>query len=192
MAGMAAPPPLPYAVEALEPILDAKTVRMHHDVIEAKYYTKLTELLTPGAKLDPSAICYNTAGAALHRLYWQNLVTPGQGSRPSAALNDTIVRDFGSAKSFVTACSDVSLSIRGEGWALLGWSPDLQRLVLMGVHGHTDGLVPGADVLLAIDVWEHAYITRYGPDREAYVRALWSAVNWATVSYRFGRATAMM
>jgi len=188
----ASPPPLPYAVEALEPILDAKTVRMHHDIIEAKYYARLHTLLTPGAALDPSALCYNTAGALLHRMYWGNLVTPGQGSRPSAALNDAIVRDFGSAKGFIQACTDVAVNIHGDGWAILAWTPELQRLALMGVRGHTDGLIPGAEVLLAIDVWEHAYITRYGPDRAAYVRALWGAVNWATVSYRFGRAAGMV
>jgi Fe-Mn family superoxide dismutase len=197
-------PPLPYPEDALEPVIDAKTVGIHHNVHEAGYYDGLEEALdhlesTRGvqapAKLRrrmrlglAQAIAFNGAGAILHKLYWENLTQSGKGGSPSPELHAQILRDFGSPEQFVEEFSDIANAIRGSGWAVLTWVPWMGRLVVLPVHDHQNEWIPGAQPLLIVDVWEHAYYLKYQAKRADYVKAIWGLVNWPVVSQRFARA----
>ena len=197
-------PPLPYPEDALEPVIDAKTVGIHHNVHEAGYYDGLEEALdhlesTRGVQAPPKlrrrmrlglgqAIAFNGAGAWLHKLYWENLAGAGKGGSPSPELHQQIMRDFGSPQQMVEEVSDIANAIRGSGWSVLVWVPWMCRLVVLPVHDHQNEWIPGAVPLLIIDVWEHAYYLKYQAKRVDYVRALWGIINWPVVSQRFARA----
>jgi Fe-Mn family superoxide dismutase len=198
-------PPLPYPDDALEPVLDARTVNIHHTGHEASYYTGLEEALDSlergrsGGKIDDrvrrrmrlslaNSISFNGAGAILHHLYWENLAKPGAGGNPSKALHEQIEHDFGNAKQFVEEFSDVAIGLQGSGWAVLVWSPEFERLFVLAIENHQNGWIPGCVPLLIVDVWEHAYYLKYQNKRNNYVRDLWQAINWQTVSRRFAAA----
>ena len=194
-------PPLPYADTALEPVIDSRTVGIHHTGHEASYYDGLEEALdhlesTRGiqapAKLRrrmrlglAQAIAYNGAGAILHKLYWENLGPAGQGGEPTKALHAQIVQDFGSPQQFVEEFSDIANAIRGSGWAVLAWIPWMEKLVILPVENHQKEWIPGAVLLLIVDVWEHAYYLKYANKRGDYIRDIWRLVDWHVVSRRF-------
>ena len=187
-------PPLPYPDTALEPVIDARTVGLHHNGHEASYHDGLQEALdhlesTRGiqapAKLRrrmrlglAQAIAYNGAGAILHKLYWENLGPVGQGGEPTKALHAQIVQDFGSPQQFVEEFTDIANAIRGSGWAVLVWIPWMEKLVVLPVENHQNEWIPGAVPLLVVDVWEHAYYIDYRNLRPDYLAAFWSLVNW--------------
>lgn len=198
-------PALPYPDEELEPVIDARTVNIHHTGHEASYYAGLDEALshiesTRGIKDVPvtmrrrmrlglaQTIAFNAAGAVLHNLYWQNLCQEGSSGKPSKALHDQIVSDFGSPQNFVEEFSDVANAIRGSGWAVLVYSPFFQRMVILPVHDHQNEWIPGAVPLLVVDVWEHAYYLKHANKRADYVRDIWRVINWQVVSHRFMQA----
>jgi Fe-Mn family superoxide dismutase len=198
-------PPLPYAEDALEPVIDAKTVGIHHNTHEASYYEGLEEALdhlesTRGVQAPTKlrrrmrlnlaqSIAFNGAGAILHKLYWENLTAVGKGGSPSADLHQQILRDFGSPQQMVEEFSDVANAIRGSGWAVLVWVPWMCRLVILPVHDHQNEWIPGAVPLLIVDVWEHAYYLKYQAKRADYVKGIWGLVNWQVVSQRFAAAS---
>jgi len=198
-------PPLPYPETALEPVIDARTVGIHHNGHEASYYDGLEEALdhlesTRGIQAPPKlrrrmrlglaqAIAYNGAGAILHKMYWENLGTEGKGGEPTPALHNQIVHDFGSPHQFVEEFSDIANAIRGSGWAVLAWIPWMEKLVVLPVENHQNEWIPGAAPLLVVDVWEHAYYLKYVNKRADYVRDIWRLVDWRTVSRRFAAAT---
>jgi Fe-Mn family superoxide dismutase len=198
-------PPLPYPYKALEPVIDQKTVDVHHNGHEASYYQGLDEALDSlkrsreGEKIPDAtrrrmrlslaqAIAFNGAGAVLHKMYFENLCTPGQGGMPSQALHQLIVRDYGSAQMFMEEFNDVAIAIRGSGWAVLAWSPEFQRSFILAINEHQNGWIPNSIPLLIVDVWEHAYYLKYLNKRADYVKAIWSAINWNTVNTRYAIA----
>jgi len=198
-------PPLPYPPATLEPVIDAKTVEVHHNGHEASYYEGLDEALDSlsrardGEKIPDKtrrrmrlslaqSVAFNGAGALLHKLYWENLCKPGQGGMPSQALHQLIVRDYGSPQAFTEEFSDVANAIRGSGWAVLVWSPDFGRSFILAVENHQNGWIPNSVPLLVVDVWEHAYYLKYLNKRAEYVKALWGAINWNVVNARYAYA----
>ena len=198
-------PPLPYPDDALEPVIDAKTVQIHHDGHEASYFDGLDEALTSlersreGGKIEDRirrrmrlslgrAIAFNGAGAILHVLYWENLAAPGKGGNPSKALHDLIEWEFGNANQFIEEFTDIAMAIQGSGWAVLCWSPEFQRLFILPVERHENNWIPGVVPLLVVDVWEHAYYLKYQNKRGDYVKAIWQSINWPVVSKRLAAA----
>jgi Fe-Mn family superoxide dismutase len=197
-------PALPYPDEELEPVLDARTVSIHHNAHEASYYEGLDEALghlasTRGIQAPVKlrrrmrlglgqAIAFNAAGAMLHDLYWKNLCQEGTGGNPSKALHDQIVADFGTPTNFVEEFSDIANAIRGSGWAVLVYSPFFRRMFILPVENHQNEWIPGAIPLLVVDVWEHAYYLKYANKRADYVRDIWSIINWQAVSHRYMQA----
>lgn len=198
-------PPLPYPSKTLEPVIDQKTVEIHHDDHEASYYAGLDEALDSitrareGEKIpDPTrrrmrlslaqSVSFNGAGAILHHMYWENLTAPGQGGMPSQALHQLILRDYGTPQMFMEEFSDIAIATRGSGWAALVWSPQFQRSFVLSIENHQNGWVPGCIPLLVVDVWEHAYYLKYQSKRAEYVKAIWRLVNWNVVNARYAAA----
>jgi Fe-Mn family superoxide dismutase len=198
-------PPLPYPATMLEPVIDAKTVDIHHNGHEESYYAGLDEALDSlarareGEKIPDAtrrrmrlslaqSVAFNGSGAVLHKMYWENLCKPGQGGMPSQALHQLIVRDFGSPQMFMEEFSDIAIATRGSGWAVLAWSPDFQRSFILSIENHQNGWLPNAIPLLVVDVWEHAYYLKYQNKRADYVKAIWGIINWNAVNARYARA----
>jgi len=190
-------PKLTYASNALGPHLDARTLEIHHDKHHKAYVDGLNKTiksiadLRQSADIDPARLAglerdlsFNAGGHLLHTLYWFTMA-PGAGGEPKGALAEALTASFGSFAAFKNYFSKVAAGIKGSGWALLVWEPVGGTLGVCAVNEHDAHLIPGAAVLLPLDVWEHAYYLKYQNVRADYVAAWWNVVNWAAVGQSF-------
>ncbi len=190
---------LPYAYDALEPMIDARTMEIHHDKHHAAYTTNLNnavqgtdlegksieELLTGVSSLSV-AVRNNGGGFYNHNLYWE-IMTPGGAPQPEGDLLKAINDSFESYDNFKDAFTKAALTRFGSGWAWLVKQGD--SLVVSSTPNQDNPLMDLADVkgapILGIDVWEHAYYLKYQNRRPEYVDAFWKVINWDEVAKRF-------
>ncbi|BAM83058.1 Mn superoxide dismutase: [Cyanidioschyzon merolae strain 10D] len=198
--------PLPYPYNALEPVIDAKTMRLHHDKHFAGYVSKtnaalneeqrrtfpaiLSRLSTISDRALRETVRNQGGGAINHRIFFQTMRAPvadAQKNVPDGALGDAIARQFGSFEAFQKEFSRAAKSLFGSGWIwLFELGNSTRRELRIGTFANQDSpLMQGNLPLLGLDVWEHAYYLRYGPDRGAYVDAWWRVVNWPAVARIF-------
>ncbi len=187
--------PLPYAFDALEPVIDAETLETHYTRHHAAYVNGLnaTERALAEARAadDMSQIqslsrqyAFHGAGHYLHVLYWSVMAPPGNGGGgdPAGLLAGQIAKDFGSIEAFKTQFSAASISVEANGWCALHYRPADDRLLVLQIENHQN-LTPWDVIpLMVIDVWEHAYYLKYQNRRGDYVEAWWDVVNWPRVS----------
>ncbi len=192
--GQYALPPLPYPYDALEPHIDATTMKLHHDVHHQGYVnglnktlTALKELRGPGevdaAQLEALQrnLTFNGGGHLLHTIFWGTMSPDGDG-QPQGPVAEAINRDFGSFDQFRTYFSNAATSVKGSGWGILAYEPVGDRLVVFGTNDHDLRMIAGSQPLLPLDVWEHAYYLKYQSKRGEYVQAWWNVVNWDAVN----------
>ncbi len=185
-------PPLPYDVTALEPFLDAETLRLHHDAHHAAYVAGANAALAQQRSMSSAgtsaavaqSLAFNLAGHMLHTLYWGNL-SPQAGQRPCGELARVIDSEFGSYSDFAQLFRNVATGVQGSGWAVLAKDAVSHRLVVLAAQKHQDALLPRMRPLLVCDVWEHAYYLRYRNNRAAYVDAFMNQICWHTVCQRY-------
>jgi Fe-Mn family superoxide dismutase len=177
-------PPLPYAEDALEPVISAETLRLHHDKHHKKYVDTANELLAKdpiqAASLEEvvrasrGKLFNNAAQAWNHDFYWQSLSPKRQ--RPSGALRARLEKDFGNYDRFAEAFAAAAVGQFGSGWA---WLVDKDgRLQVMATSNAETPMAQGIKCLLTVDVWEHAYYVDYRNERERYVSAVMDRLNW--------------
>lgn len=191
-------PPLPCPAADYAPVLDADTVRLHHDVHHAAYVAganKAMKELQAIARGDGSAdaascvtgnLAFHLGGHLLHCLYWHSICAGAEGT-PGAGLTDAIQARFGDLDGFFRVFRSVAIGIQGSGWALLAYERLSRSLVVLSILRHQDALVSGIVPLLACDVWEHAYYLRYQNNRAAYVDAFMLHINWKWVTEQYNR-----
>lgn len=200
--------PLPYAFNALEPSIDARTMEIHFTKHAAGYAKslaeaaeaeqvdtnkiKLEELLASVSKY--SAKMRNNAGGHYnHSLFWQLMTTPGKMVSPSAGLNSAIQRDFGSLEALKTKFDDAGKSRFGSGWAWVILNGD-KKLSVVSTPNQDNPLMDISEVkgmpLFGLDVWEHAYYLKYQNKRADYISAWWNVLNWDFVNKRFAALNA--
>ena len=197
-------PELPYALDALAPNIDAKTMEIHHGKHHNGYVTKLNKALE-GTDLDSKsveeligdlsvvpedkrgAVRNNGGGHANHSLFWTIMSADGGGD-PSGALADAIKAEFGSFDDFKKQFSDAAGTRFGSGWAWL--SVDGGKLVIESTPNQDSPLMEGRTPILGLDVWEHAYYLNYQNRRPDYIAAFFNVVNWSAVGERYAAATA--
>ncbi len=195
--------PLPYAFDALEPHLDARTLEIHHDKHHAAYVNNLNKALEGHADLQamsladllaslakvPEAIRTtvrnNGGGHFAHTLYWQTM-RKGGGGEPRGPIATAIASTFGSFDDFKTKLSGAAVGQFGSGWAWLFLHQG--KLTVGGTPGHDCPNMSGDVPLLVVDVWEHAYYLKYQNRRPDYVGAWWNVVNWEQVAENYERA----
>jgi Fe-Mn family superoxide dismutase len=195
-------PELPYAFEALEPQIDADTMRIHHGRHHQAYVNNLNSAVLKDSRLEgmtleqiqrgisqySEAVRNNGGGHYNHSLFWSLLSPAGDGGAPSEALSEALVQQFGSVDAFKQQFEDAALSVFGSGWAWL-IRTDSGELVISTTANQDNPLMdvisPNGEPLLAIDVWEHAYYLKYQNVRADYVRGWWPIVNWKEVNRRF-------
>ncbi len=191
-------PALPYAEDALEPHIDARTMNIHHTKHHNAYVTNLnkaleghaeladkslTELLTNLASLPEAirtAVRNNGGGHANHTLFWE-IMAPGAGGEPTGALADAITSTFGSFDAFKETFAKAATTRFGSGWAWLVAHPD-GSLEVTSTPNQDTPVMDGKQPILGLDVWEHAYYLHYQNRRPDYVSAWWNVVNWTKVN----------
>lgn len=188
-------PKLPYAFDALEPHIDAKTMEIHHGKHHAAYTTNLNaaiegtdleglsieEILVKG--VDKPAVRNNGGGFYNHNLFWEWL-SPNGGGQPSGELAQAIDEAFGSFDKFKEEFAKAAATRFGSGWAWLIKKDG--KLQITSTPNQDNPLMPVADVqgtpILGLDVWEHAYYLNYQNRRPDYVSAFFNVVNWDKVA----------
>jgi len=198
--GEAAPyvlPPLPYAYEALEPVIDAQTMKLHHDLHHAGYVKGLNAALDKLAEARKSGdyaavkalsreVAFHGSGHLLHCVFWTNM-TPAK-TEPQGMLKRMLERDFGSLDAFKAQFGNAAKQVEASGWGILGYEPLSKRLLVLEAEKHQNLSVWGVRPLLVLDVWEHAYYLKYNNRRPEYVDAFWNVVNWDDVAARLDAA----
>jgi Fe-Mn family superoxide dismutase len=203
-------PPLPYALDALEPHIDAKTMEIHHGKHHAAYIANLNKAIEGNADLEGktidelitdlgavpegirNAVRNNGGGHANHALFW-SILSPNAGGTPTGDLAAAIDSAFGSFDAFKDAFKNASLTRFGSGWAWLVVKADGTLAVTSTpnqdspIMGEAAGCC-GSTPLVGLDVWEHAYYLNYQNRRPDYVDAFWNVVNWNAVAERFAAA----
>ncbi len=191
-------PALPYAEDALEPHIDARTMNIHHTKHHNAYVTNLnkaleghaeladkslTELLTNLDSLPEAirtAVRNNGGGHANHTLFWE-IMAPDAGGEPTGALADAITSTFGSFDAFKETFAKAATTRFGSGWAWLVAHPD-GSLEVTSTPNQDTPVMDGKQPILGLDVWEHAYYLHYQNRRPDYVSAWWNVVNWTKVN----------
>jgi Fe-Mn family superoxide dismutase len=188
-------PELPYGYKDLEPYMSAEVLTLHHDKHHAAYVTAANALLDKiqdardkNAELDYKSVLkslsFNVAGHILHEIFWKSMA-PKQGGNPESDLAKQIKKDFGSFERFKTEFAETAKSVEGSGWALLTWHKEHGNLNIIQVEKHNVNFYPEQKILLALDVWEHAYYLDYKNDRAKFIENWWNIVNWDEVEKRF-------
>ncbi|HAW91731.1 MULTISPECIES: superoxide dismutase [unclassified Arsukibacterium] len=199
-------PPLPYAADALAPVIDKDTMQIHHGRHHQAYVNNLNGQVATFPELAQlpleaimarmsrynSAVRNNGGGHYNHQLFWQVMAPPGQGGQPSPELQAAINRDFGSLVALQQAFNQAAATRFGSGWAWLIVDEN-NKLVVTSTANQDNPLMDVVDVqgtpLLALDVWEHAYYLQYQNKRGDYATAWWKVVNWNKVNTLFNTAS---
>jgi superoxide dismutase, Fe-Mn family len=198
-------PNLPYAHDALEPHIDAKTMEIHHGKHHQAYVTNLNAAVEKAPELQGksledllrnvnsapeavrTAVRNNGGGHWNHSFFWQ-LMAPKAGGEPTGALADAIKGAFGGFDKFKEQFAAAAAGRFGSGWVWL--MNEGGRLSITSSPNQDNPIMDGKNpnsILLGLDVWEHAYYLKYQNRRPDYVTAWWNVVNWAEVAKRFGK-----
>ncbi|MEM1212816.1 MAG: superoxide dismutase [Planctomycetota bacterium] len=207
-------PDLPYAYDALDPVINKETMELHHDKHHAAYTAKLNDALAGTEWAEKSieevlthldqlpaekqaAVRNNGGGYFNHSLFWETMTAPGTGGEPTGDLAAAIESDLGGMEAFKSAFADAGATQFGSGWAWLCVEPSGKLHVTKTANqdttfmpaafgGHGDGHHP----ILGLDVWEHAYYLMYRNRRPDYIKAFFEVINWSVVGEKYAAAKA--
>ena len=196
-------PKLPYALDALEPHIDARTMEIHHDKHHQAYIDNLNKALGSAPELAgkgvddllrefskvpeaiKTAVRNHGGGHANHSLFWQ-VMGPGGGGEATGELGQAIAAAFGSFSAFQEKLTAAAMGQFGSGW---GWLVVADgKLEVINRPNQDSPLMEGKSPILGVDVWEHAYYLKYQNRRADYLKAWWNAVAWPAVAERWQRA----
>ncbi len=198
-------PPLGYDYNALEPFLDAETMKIHHDKHHAAYVARLNlalarhpgkekksveELLANLEALPPelrAEVRDHGGGHANHSLFWQTL-KKNENARPAGELSKQIGKAFGSYDDFWKLFSAAALGAFGSGWTWLAWRD--RKLTIEPTPNQDSPLLTGGIPLLGLDLWEHAYYLKYQNRRAEYVAAFQQVIHWEWIGERLAKYSA--
>jgi len=195
-------PKLPYAYDALEPYIDARTMEIHHTKHHQAYVTKLNEALEKHPELanksleellgsidtvpeDIRTAVRNHGGGHLNHSFFWTVMGPRAGqpaaanAEPGGKVGDAIIKSFGAFPKFKEEFAKAATGVFGSGWAWVAL--DKGKLVVTSTPNQDSPLMNGQKPVLGLDVWEHAYYLKYQNKRPDYIEAWWNVVNWAAV-----------
>jgi Fe-Mn family superoxide dismutase len=197
-------PTLPYAYDALEPHIDARTMEIHHTKHHQTYITNVNNAIAGKADLESksvndlianlngvpedirTAVRNNGGGHSNHSLFW-TVMGKGKGGQPSGGLADAINAAFGGFDAFKDAFAKAGATRFGSGWAWL--VADGGSVSVTSTPNQDSPIMEGKTPILGLDVWEHAYYLNYQNRRPDYIAAFWNVVDWDAVAQRFSDAT---
>jgi superoxide dismutase, Fe-Mn family len=198
-------PPLPYAYNALEPHIDARTMELHHDKHHASYVNNLNEALENNSTLQNQSVeslirnlnqvpeeirttvRNNGGGHVNHSMFWE-IMSPNGGGEPTGAIAQAINETFGSFETFQEQFNEPGSDQFGSGWVWLVRNAQGQ-LEITSTPNQDSPLMDGQYPIMGNDVWEHAYYLKYQNQRGEYLNSWWNVVNWEEVNRRFEQAS---
>jgi superoxide dismutase, Fe-Mn family len=197
-------PKLPYAYDALEPHIDARTMEIHYSKHHQAYITNLNNAIKGKSDLENksiedlisqldavpedirTAVRNNGGGHANHSFFWK-IMGPKAGGEPSGKLADDIKSTFGGVDTFKEKLADAGVKRFGSGWAWLIKNKN-GKLEITSTANQDSPLMDGNKPILGVDVWEHAYYLNYQNRRPDYLKAWWDVVSWSEVGKNYGSA----
>jgi superoxide dismutase, Fe-Mn family len=203
--GAIALPPLPYGYDALEPHIDAETMRFHHDKHHATYVNNLNAALDKHPQLNGktveqmlqnldgvpadirNVVRNNGGGHVNHKMFWE-IMKPKGGGEPTGALAAAIAENFGSFADFKKKFNTEGGKRFGSGWVWLVRNKD-GKLEVVSTANQDSPISAGKYPIMGNDVWEHAYYLKYQNQRAKYLEAWWNVVNWDEINKRFEQAS---
>ncbi len=189
--------PLPYAYDALEPVIDARTVELHynfhHKPAVAAAIKAEDALASVREKNDftlvkhyEKELAFQLSSHILHTIYWTNL-SPKFG-KPSGVLLKALEQNFQSFDQFKSHMVAATVGVEGSGWGILGYLPSSGKLMILQCENHQKLTAWGIIPILVLDVWEHAYYLKYQNKRAEYINGLFSIINWDNIALRYEAA----
>lgn len=197
-------PELEYDYDSLEPYIDSKTMKVHHDGHHAAYVKKLNEAIAGHEELQDKpveeliknlnsiseevrvAVRNNAGGHFNHSLFWKMLK---KNTKPSGEVLTAITKTFGSLDGFKEQFKKAALGQFGSGWAWLVWNPGSRKLEIVQTANQDSPLTNKKIPVLGIDVWEHAYYLKYQNKRDEYADNFFNVINWKQIEKNFLDAT---
>jgi Fe-Mn family superoxide dismutase len=193
-------PQLPFAYDALEPFIDAKTMEIHHSKHHQSYVDNLNKLLDPHSNLQNLSIeelitniqqvpedirqgVINNGGGHLNHTFFWEILSKESSKQPEGELMDLIVSTFESYDNFKKLFTEAAMKRFGSGWAWL--VKDNGSLKIVSTANQDSPLMSGQRPILGIDVWEHAYYLKYQNRRAEYLESFWAILNWGRVTQEF-------
>ena len=187
-------PKLPYATNALEPVISQQTIEFHYGKHLQNYVNTLNKLiegteyaskpLEEIVKTAPAGGIFNNAGQLLnHTLYFLQFKSPVENNKPTGKIAEAINRDFGSFEAFQKAFGDAAATLFGSGWAFLSVDQNGKLVITQEPNG-ANPVVRGNKPIFGLDVWEHAYYLDYQNRRADHIKAVWDIVDWDVVGSR--------
>ena len=187
-------PKLPYATNALEPVISQQTIEFHYGKHLQNYVNTLNKLiegteyaskpLEEIVKTAPAGGIFNNAGQLLnHTLYFLQFKSPVENNKPTGKIAEAINRDFGSFEAFQKAFGDAAATLFGSGWAFLSVDQNGKLVITQEPNG-ANPVGRGYKPIFGLDVWEHAYYLDYQNRRADHIKAVWDIVDWDVVGSR--------
>jgi Fe-Mn family superoxide dismutase len=159
--------PLPYAQDALEPVMSADTVKYH--------YNKLSQAYVDRYNAGEGDADFNYGGAMLHNLWWSQLRSPRGANKPTGAIAEFIDKEFGDYPTFQDQFTETAMGIQGSGWCYLSRAGEIKTIKNQDYN---------RSIILPIDTWEHAYLLERKPDKVHYFKNIWKIINWDSINQR--------
>jgi Fe-Mn family superoxide dismutase len=195
--GKYAAAPLPFAYDALEPVIDARTVELHynfHHKPAAAAANKAEEGLAKArdtndfalVKFYEKELAFQLSSHILHTIYWTSV--SGKGEQPKGDLAKAINKDFGSYDKFAAQLTAATVAVEASGWGIVGYHPATQKLMILQCENHQKLAAWGIQPILVLDVFEHAYYLKYQNRRAEYVNKIANLINWENAAQRLDAA----
>jgi Fe-Mn family superoxide dismutase len=191
--------PLPFALDALEPVIDARTVELHYNFHHKPAVGAANNAEAALAKARDGGdfalvkhfekeLAFQLSSHLLHSIYWTNL--GGKGGEPAGDLAKALAMEFGSFARLKAHLAAATTAVEASGWGILGYHPMTKKLMVLQCENHQKLTAWGVVPLLVLDVFEHAYYLKYQNRRAEYVGNLFTIINWDNVAERFDSARA--
>ncbi len=186
-------PKLLYNYKDLEPYISELQLSIHHEKHHLNYVNtankildKLDNLKDIDIKSNLKELSFNLSGHKLHSLFWENISPKKQNklNLPQSNLNKIIKKDFKSFKRFKELFNQAALSLEGSGWVCLVYDSEIQKLIIMQIEKHNLNIHLNCKIIMALDLWEHAYYLDYKNNKMKFVESFWNIVNWQKINQR--------
>ena len=183
-------PNLPYGYDALEPMYDQQTLKIHHDKHHAGYVKGLNSAMSrladarkandyPAIKAISIDLAFNGSGHILHTLFWHSMKPGGNGGQMPGELKKSLEESFGSSEAAQGQFAAATKAVEGSGWGVLAFEPVSRKAIVLQCEKHQNLAIWGVVPLLVCDVWEHAYYLKYQNNRAHWVDNFMKLANWA-------------